>query len=97
MAVLGYLYAKTHRAAEAKAILAEFDALTRSGRYASSYAIAVVYAGLGDRERALSALEAAYRERSHWLVWLKRDPRWDEIREQPRFRDLVRRVGLPAE
>jgi serine/threonine-protein kinase len=96
MAVLGYLYAKSERADDAKAILAEFDALARAGRYASGYAIAVIYAGLGDRERTLSALEAAYRERSHWLVWLKRDPRWDEIREQPRFRELVRRVGLPS-
>lgn len=97
MAVLGYLYAKTGRANEARAVLAEFDALERVGRYASGYAIAVIHAGLGDRERALSALEAAYRERSHWLVWLKRDPRWDEIRAQPRFRELVRRVGLPPE
>jgi serine/threonine-protein kinase len=96
MAVLGYLYAKTARADDAKAVLAEFDALARSGRYASGYAIAVIYAGLGDRERALSALEAAYGERSHWLVWLKRDSRLDEIREQPRFRELVRRVGLPS-
>lgn len=97
MAVIGYLYAKTGRANEARAVLAEFDALERAGRYASGYAIAVIHAGLGDRERALSALEAAYRERSHWLVWLKRDPRWDEIRAQPRFQELVRRVGLPPE
>jgi eukaryotic-like serine/threonine-protein kinase len=96
IAVLGYLYAKTERADDAKALLSEFDALRSTGRYASSYAIGVIFAGLGDRERALSALEAAYRERSHWLVWLKRDPRWDEIRDQPRFRDLVRRVGLPS-
>jgi serine/threonine protein kinase/tetratricopeptide (TPR) repeat protein len=96
MAVLGYLYARTGRAADARAVLAEFDALGRAGRYASGYAIAVIHAGLGDSERALSALEAAYRERSHWLVWLKRDPRWDQIRELPRFRELVRRVGLPS-
>jgi serine/threonine-protein kinase len=96
MAVLGYLYGKTGRPNDAKAVLAEFDALGRAGRYASGYAIAVVHAGLGDREGTLSALDAAFRERSHWLVWLKRDPRWDEIREQPRFRELVRRVGLPS-
>lgn len=96
MAVLGYLYAKTGRPDQAKTVLAEFEALRNAGRYASAYAIAVIYAGLGDRERALSTLEAAYRERSHWLVWLNRDPRWDEIRDEPRFRDLVRRVGLPS-
>jgi eukaryotic-like serine/threonine-protein kinase len=96
MAVLGYLYGKNGRTKEAFRILAEFDALARSGRYASSYATAIVYAGIGDRERALSSLEAAYRERSHWLVWLKRDPRWDEIRHDERFQRLVRRVGLPS-
>jgi eukaryotic-like serine/threonine-protein kinase len=96
MAVRGYLFARTNRPNEAKALLAEFDNLERVGRYASPYAIAVIYAGLRDHERALSSLERAYRERSHWLVWLKRDPRWDEIRADPRFHDLLRRVGLPS-
>jgi DNA-binding winged helix-turn-helix (wHTH) protein/Flp pilus assembly protein TadD len=95
MAVWGYLYGKTGRADQARQILAEFDALTRSGRYASAYAIAVVHAGLGDRQRALSMLDAAYRERSHWLVWLQRDPRWTDIRSDRRFQALVRNVGLP--
>jgi len=96
MAVCGYLYGKTGRFAEARAVLAEFGALSASGRYASEYAVAVVHAGIGDWDAALSALEAAYVERSHWLVWLNRDPRWDEIRNDGRFRSLVERVGLPA-
>jgi TolB-like protein/tetratricopeptide (TPR) repeat protein len=94
MAARGYLYAKARRPQEAKAVLREFDDLARQGRYASSYAIAVIHAGLGERERALASLETAFNERSHWLVWLKRDPRWDEIRSDRRFRDLVTRVGL---
>lgn len=96
MAVLGYLYGKTGREKKAREILAEFDDLVRKGRYASGYAVAVIYAGLGDRDRAFSSLEAAYRERTHWLIWLKRDPRWNDIRSDARFRDLVRRVGLPS-
>lgn len=96
MAVYGYLYGKIGRVDEARAVLAEFDALAATGRYASGYAVAVVHAGIGDREAALSALEAAYRERSHWLVWLKRDPRWDDIRCDRRFQDLVKKAGLPA-
>jgi tetratricopeptide (TPR) repeat protein len=95
MAVLGYLYAKSGQPANARAILAEFDALAVSGRYASAYAIAVVHAALGDRERALASLDQAYRERSHWLVWLKRDQRWNEIRADQRFQQLVGDVGLP--
>jgi TolB-like protein/tetratricopeptide (TPR) repeat protein len=96
MAVQGYLYAKSGRPGDATNVLAEFDELLRQGRYASGYAIAVVYAGLGDRERVFSYLDAAYRERSHWLVWLKRDPRWNQVRSDARFQGLVRKIGLPS-
>jgi hypothetical protein len=96
MATLGYLYAKSGRRREAEGILQEFSDLKRKGRYASSYAIAVVYAGLGDTERVFEHLDAAFRERSHWLVWLKRDPRWNEVRGDQRFIQLVKKVGLPA-
>lgn len=96
MAVLGYLYGKTGRMNEARAILNEFEDLARSDRYASWYAIAVVHAGLGDAERAFASLDAAYRERSHWLVWLKRDPRWNEMRGDVRFQSLVKKIGLPS-
>jgi DNA-binding winged helix-turn-helix (wHTH) protein/Tfp pilus assembly protein PilF len=95
MAVSGYLYGKTGRVDQARAVLARFTDLARAGRYASGYAVAVVHAGLGDFTRALETLQAAYDERSHWLVWLKRDPRWDEIRADRRFKGLVRQVGLP--
>jgi serine/threonine-protein kinase len=96
MAVQGYLEAKSGRPQEAKNVLAELDELRRQGRYASGYAIAVIYAGLGNRERVFSYLDAAYRERSHWLVWLKRDPRWNDVRSDARFQDLVRKIGLPS-
>jgi tetratricopeptide (TPR) repeat protein len=95
MAVRGYLYARAGRVNEARTVLAEFDDLVRQQRYASGYAIAVIYAGLGDRERVFSYLDAALRERSHWLVWLNRDPRWNDVRRDPRFQNLVRNVGLP--
>jgi serine/threonine-protein kinase len=96
MAVEGYLDAKSGKPQEAKDVLAEFDELRRHSRYASGYAIAVIYAGLGDRERVFSYLDAAYRERSHWLVWLKRDPRWNDVRSDARFQNLVRKIGLPS-
>jgi serine/threonine-protein kinase len=95
MAVRGYLHAKSGRAREAKAVLAEFDDLKRQGRYASGYAIGVVYAGLEDNAGVFSSLDAAHRERSHWLVWLKRDPRWNAVRSDPRFQSLVHKIGLP--
>lgn len=94
MAALGYRHGKAQRGQEARAILAEFVTPTRQGKYASSYAIAAIYAGLGDRERVFQYLDAAHRERSHWLLWLKRDLRWDEFRADPRFENLVRKLGL---
>ena len=95
MAALGYLYARSGRVQDANSVLAEFTDLVRESRYASAYAMGAIHAGLGDRERVFASLEAALRERSHWLVWLKRDPRWNEVRSDPRFQDLVRRIGLP--
>lgn len=77
-------------------MLKEFEDLARTDRYASGYAIAVVYAGLGDAERAFAYLDTAYRERSHWLVWLKRDPRWNDMRADVRFQSLVKKIGLPS-
>jgi tetratricopeptide (TPR) repeat protein len=95
MAALGYMYGKAGRVQDAKSVLAEFDSLARSGRHASAYAIAAVYAGLGDRDRVFHYLDAAYLEHSHWLLWLKRDPRWDDFRADARFDALVGKVGLP--
>ena len=83
MAAIGYLYGKSGRTREARSVLSEFDNLVRQDRYASAYAIAAIHAGLGDRERVFASLEAALRERSHWLVWLKRDPRWNDVRTIP--------------
>ena len=96
MATLGYLYARSGRRREAEGILREFADLANRGRYPSSYAIAVIYAGLGDVGEVFRRLDDAYRERSHWLVWLKRDPRWNDVRNDPRFVQLVRKIGLPA-
>ena len=95
MAAVGYMYGRAGRADDARKVLAEFGAVSRQGRYASAYAIGAIYAGLGDRERAIASLETAYRERSHWLLWLKRDPRWDDLRTDSRFLTIVRKVGLP--
>ena len=79
MAAIGYMYGKCSRADAARSVLGEFEELRRQGRYVSGCALGAIYAGLGDREHAFSSLDAALRERSHWLVWLKRDPRWNDI------------------
>ena len=93
MAAKGHFLAKCGQADQAGTILARFADLSRT-RYVTSYGVALVYAGLGHSDDALNSLERAFQERSHWLVWLKLDPRFATIRDQPRFQDLLNRVGL---
>jgi eukaryotic-like serine/threonine-protein kinase len=87
---LGYAYAVSGRKNEARAILRDLE----SGGHASSYDVAGVYVGLGERERAFELLEEAYADRDDRLVLLAVDGRLDALRSDERFADLMRRVGL---
>ena len=57
-------------------------------RYVTSYGVALVHAGLGDTAETLLWLRKAYEERSHWMVWIRRDPRWESVRADPQFAKL---------
>jgi tetratricopeptide (TPR) repeat protein len=67
----------------------------RKAGYYSAYAIASLYAGLGDKDMAFQWLNTAYQERDYLLESLKTDFQLDPIRSDPRFAELVRKVGLP--
>jgi hypothetical protein len=56
---------------------------------------AVVYGLLGDRDRAFRLLEAAYEERDSNIPWIQSDPDLRTLSDDPRFRDLLRRMNLP--
>ncbi len=90
---LGYVYAAAGNRDEARSILNNLKQLARQ-RYVSHYNIAIVHAGLGEKEAALDWLVKAYHHRDVWLVWLKVNPRFDSLRAESRFTDLMRRVGL---
>jgi TolB-like protein/DNA-binding winged helix-turn-helix (wHTH) protein/Flp pilus assembly protein TadD len=89
-----YLYARSGRQAEARAALAKSLQLSQ-GKPVSSGAVALTYAALGDKEQAFSWLEKAYTERSSFMTSLKYWSVFDPLRGDPRFADLLRRVGLP--
>lgn len=95
VAAEGYVYGLSGRRGDADATLARMDSMARRGQYVTAYAVALVHASLGNRDSAFAWLERGVRERTHWLVWLQRDPRWAPIRGDPRFAALVREVGLP--
>jgi eukaryotic-like serine/threonine-protein kinase len=65
-------------------------------RYVAPHFFAGIYVGLGEHDRALEYLEKSYAEHCHWLIYLHIDPSLDDLRNDPRFHDLLRRVGLPA-
>jgi TolB-like protein/DNA-binding winged helix-turn-helix (wHTH) protein len=74
--------------------MAAWGALSKR-RYLSPFWPAFLYAGLNDRDQAFAWLERAYQEHDWCIVHLKDDPIWNRIRPDPRFNDLLRRVGLP--
>jgi TolB-like protein/Flp pilus assembly protein TadD len=93
IASLGHAYGRAGRRRDAEKILAE---LTRAAgeRYVNAYDIAAVYAGLRDKERTLDWLDKAYQEHSAWLVYVNADRRFEWLRPEPRFGDLLRRIHL---
>jgi len=64
-------------------------------KFVSPYFLATAYAGLGHKDKAFEWLETAYRERVDWITYLKVDPELDPLRSDPRYADLLRRIGLP--
>jgi Flp pilus assembly protein TadD len=94
IASLAHAYGLAGQAAEAQRILAELRDRSKT-EYVSSYQFAVIYLGLSQKEQALAALEAAYRERSTLLGYLEMDPRFGPIRSDPRFQHLLGRIHFP--
>jgi len=92
-AALGYAYAVSGRRGEAMKILTELQKRAERS-YVSASEIAAIYAGLGDWDRAMAWLEKAADERAFHLVYLKVRPEFAPLRSDPRFADLLRRVGL---
>jgi len=92
--ILALIYAKVGRKTEALTILAEMDEPEKEGRYTYLFVRAGVFAELGDREQAFKWLEKAYAVLSPGMVDMK-GLLFDKIHDDPRFADLVRRVGLP--
>ncbi len=91
---LGYAYGKQGDTKSALACLNKLRNL-KSAVYVSAWNEALVFLGLGKKEEALQCLERAFDQRCDWLIHLNVDIRWDLVREEPRFRQVVARMGLP--
>ena len=94
-ATLGYAYAVSGNRSKAEQVLGQLQTLGTQ-KYVPPFTSALIYAGLGDKDQAFAWLEKAYTERSVWMPSLKIDPKFDSLRSDRRFADLMRRVGLPT-
>lgn len=86
-------YAAAGRRAETEEILADLESLARE-KYVDPTLFALVHIVLGNHDAAFDMLERAYEIHSPWLPIINIDPQADPLREDPRFDDLVRRIGL---
>jgi TolB-like protein len=91
---LGYVYAMAGHKEIALELLDQLDKLSEE-RYVSPYYKALIFAGLDDRDRALSYLEKAFAEREPQLIMLKVYQVFDSLRDDPRFHALLKKIGLP--
>ena len=93
LGILIRAYAHAGRRSDALVLLNELKARQKAG-YAPAAAMVNAYLGLGENEEAFAWLEQGYKEQSNMLQFVKVHPYFDPIRIDPRFTDLVRRVGL---
>ena len=93
LAALGLAFAASHQEGEARRILSQLKERSQQ-TYVQPMWVAVIHLALGEKDQAFDWMQKAYEDRSAWLVYLKVDPLFDSVRTDPRFPDLLRRVGL---
>ncbi len=97
-AALGHAYAVAGKQDAALEVLnGLLERFKNKKEYVSPYEVAMVYAGLGDRDRAFEWLEKAYEDRSTFLVYFRMDPRIWNLRSDPRHQNLLGRMNFPAD
>jgi hypothetical protein len=89
----GYALSKSGKQAEARAVLQELLRLPAE-RYVPPYHIALVYNSFGEREETLNWLERGIEQRDPKMTFLKVEPKWNNLRNDPCFQDLLQRVGF---
>ena len=94
LASLGRAYALAGHTADARHVLDDLSKMSDTD-HVTPYNVATIYTALGDKDAAIAQLEKAYQERSWYLLFLAVDPQLDNLRGDPRFKNLLGRVGLP--
>jgi TolB-like protein/Flp pilus assembly protein TadD len=93
---LGYAYARAGQRAEARKVLTELKDGSKR-KYVSWFYIAAVYAGLDEKDQAFACLEKAYQQHEQGFVVIRREPMFDPLLGDPRYKDLLRRINLSVD
>ena len=95
VSLLGEAYAVAGRREDAQKIVDELKE-TAKQRYVTPYILARIFSALNEKDEAFRLLEKAYREHAAWTAFMKSDPRLENLRSDPRFGDLLRRMNFPV-
>lgn len=90
----GIAYAKAGRRQDAERIIERFKDIAKT-QYVMSYHVALIYSSLGEKEKALAELETALSEHDYLLPRIKVEPFFDPLRGEPKFKELIKQMGLP--
>ena len=94
LAELGHGFAAAGREADALTVLDELREMS-SRRYVGARSTAEIHIALGNLDEAFRYLETAFQQRNGWLIHIRENPRYDRLRSDPRYLDLVRRMNFP--
>jgi len=92
--VAGYAYGRSGRRADAESVIEKFREISKTQYVIPSF-VAVVFGAMGEKDRAFAELDKSIEQRDSWFRWAKVEPLFDPLRDDPRYRDLLKRMGLP--
>jgi TolB-like protein/DNA-binding winged helix-turn-helix (wHTH) protein/tetratricopeptide (TPR) repeat protein len=95
LAALAYIYARSGQQDEARKILSQLTETSKQ-HYVASFEIATIFAGLDDADHTMLWLDKSYKQHESQIPFLESDDRFNALHSDPRFQDLVHRLGLPA-
>jgi len=91
--VFGFIHSVAGKREEAEKALDKMREQSKQ-TYVAPWMMAVVYAGFGEKDKAFELLEKSYKERDHWMTYLKVSPAVDNLRSDPRFKTLLKKMGF---
>jgi len=92
--VAGYAYGRSGRRADADRVIENFRDVSKKQYVIPSF-VAVVYGAMGEKDKAFAELDKSIEQHDSWFRWAKVEPLFDSLRDDPRFKDLLKRMNLP--